>query len=70
MASSQKENKLGFYFPELKMFYYVPNEEIYQKILDFQTNNGNQQLNQAPGNATKKEDLDRLYHELMEKDIE
>ena len=72
MNQRQSSGSYGFYCPKTKMFYSVPNEQMYKELMTlmrqgFATND----TQQSQGCGQQKEvDLNEHYSKLMDEDIE
>ena len=73
MDQSQKQSPYGFYCPQTKMFYSVPNEEVYKELMNMMRQGAfSKEIPASPSSSHSKPevDLNRHYSEMMDQDIE
>ena len=73
MNQNTKEGPFGFYCPQTKMFYSVPNEEVYNELMTLMRQGAFSKENTPTSTcaqANKEVDLNEHYSKLMDQDIE
>ena len=73
MNQITKEGPFGFYCPQTKMFYSVPNEDVYKELMALMRQGAfskENTQNQPCAQTQKEVDLNEHYSKLMDQDIE
>ena len=72
MDQQKREGPLGFYDPKSKLFYSVPNEEVYRELMNmFRQNPMPKDLPATQCSIPSDPvDLDKIYSDMVDRDIE